>query len=95
MSGEYPTRLVDRKDVVIVQPVGCDEIAYWGAVDDDPNMVVHVQVLSGSEGDDHWHSYVFSTRAKAENWVVGRVREPTLIDALVIDEPDFGNMSDA
>lgn len=95
MSGEYPTRLADRKDVVIVQPHQCNEIAYWGAVDEDPKMVVHVQVLRRGDGDDHWHSYVFSTRPKAEEWIVNREHEPTLIDARVIDEPDFGNVSDA
>lgn len=90
----YPT-LLDGRNVVIIQPHGGDEAAYWRDVDEDPSAVVHVQVLRGSEGDDHWHSCVFSTRAKAERWIVDHVTEPALLDALIIDDPDYGNRSDA
>lgn len=93
---DYPTRLSGRSDVMIVQPSGCDEEAYWREIDEDPNAVVHVALLGGLDRDgEEWISSVFSTRAKAEDFILDRDVGSALIGALIIDNPDYGNREDA
>lgn len=93
---DYPTRLVGRDNVCIVQPAGCDEAEYWREIDEDPNAVVHVSLLGGLDRDgEEWISSVFSTRAKAEAFIIDRDVGPAMIDALIIDNPDYGNREDA
>jgi hypothetical protein len=93
---DYPTRLAGRDDVMIVQPHECDEVAYWGEIDENPNAVVHLMILGGIDRTgDEWISSVFSTRAKAEAFIIDREIGPCMLDALIIDHPDYGNRMDA
>lgn len=94
---DLPLRFGDM-NVVIVQPSGCDEEEYWGGVDEDPSALVHVMILEDEvdeDGDRVWHSFVFSTRERATEFILKRNPTGAMLSTLVIDDPDYGNRSDA
>lgn len=87
----------DGSSVLVIQPHTGDAEAYWAGVDQDPAALVHVQILDeeDEDGERWWHSYVFSTREKAEAYVAGRAPCTALICTLVIDEPEYGDAGEA